>query len=292
MKKFFLLPLAVALLAIPALAHQGNGPFLAVQWADAGLPTIDGDLTEWEALPDYFHVTIDDSNGPPADWGTEVDKADLDFGYWGGYNSNTDQLYAAAWAFDNIHVRDDPDGTDCACNDDSYEFFTDADHSIDDNAYGAGWWNITWPAVNGVSHAGGGGAKFTQQSGNLDYAVTFTGEEFGESTYYYEVAFTPWDALSFDGDGNDDGSVQSTLDPGETIHWEMIMTDDDAALSDRAEQYDNGRWKNDGWWSLGAGCAHSDTAPDWELDTDVFSAGGGGATAVESDTWGRLKSRF
>jgi hypothetical protein len=291
MKKLFLLPLAVALLAIPVSAHQGNGPFLAVQWADDGLPTIDGIIGEWEALPDYFHVTIEDGTGAPADWGTEIDKADLDFGYWGGYNPNNDKLYAAAWAFDNIHVRDDPDGTDCACNDDSYEFWTDADHSVETgNDYGNGWWNITWPPVNGVSHAGGGGAQFTQQPENLNYAVTFTGDEFGESTYYYEVAFTSWDVLSFDGDGNNDGSVQATLDPGEIIHWEMIMTDDDAELSDRAEQYDNGRWKNDGWWPLGQPCAHSDRGPDWELDTDVFSAGG--ATAVESHTWGRLKSRF
>ncbi len=290
MRKLLFLPLAVAIMAIPVSAHQGNGPFLAVQFPDDGLPTIDGDIGEWQALPDYFQVLIEDGNGPPADWNTEIDKADLDFGYWGGYNASNDKLYAAAWAFDDIHVRDDPDGTDCACNDDSYEFFTDADHSVDTGGdYGIGWWNITWPPVNGVSHAGGGGPGFNHDPEYLNYAVTFEGEEFGESTYYYEVEFAPFDVLTKDADGNDNGSVQSTLDPGETIHWEMIMTDDDAELSDRAEQYPNGRWKNDGWWSLGVGAAHSDTAPDWELDTDVTSAM---ATAVESKTWGRLKSRF
>jgi hypothetical protein len=288
MKKLFLIPLAVALLAIPVSAHQGD--FLAVQWADDGLPTIDGNLTEWQALPDYFSILIEDTKNA---WDEEPDKADLDFGFWGGYNPNNDKLYAAAWAFDNIHVRDDPDGTDCACNDDSYEFFTDGDHSVETgNDYGNGWWNITWPPVNGVSHAGGGGAQFTQQSGNMDYAVTFDGEEFGESTYYYEVEFATWDVISFDGDGNDDGgSVQSDLVPGNIMHWSMIMTDDDAELSHRAEQYDNGRWKNDGWWVVGLPCAHSDRAADFELDTDVQSAGGA-ATAVEATTWGRLKSRF
>ena len=286
MKKLFLLPLAVALVAIPASAHQGD--FLAVQWADNGLPTIDGVLDEWTALPDYFHVLIEDTQNA---WDEEPDKADLDFGFYGGYNANNDKLYAAAWAFDNIHVRDDPDGTDCACNDDSFEFHIDADHSVDTgNDYGIGWWNITWPPVNGVSHAGGGGGTFNREPEHFNYWVTFDGDEFGESTYYYEVEVTPWDVLSFDGDGNDTGSVQSDLVPGNIIHWSMIMTDDDAELSHRAEQYDNGRWKNDGWWVAGLPCAHSDRSPDWELDTDVF--GGDTVTAVESDTWGRLKSRF
>jgi len=289
MKKFFLLPLAVALLAIPAVAHQGNGPFLAVQWADDGLPTIDGDLSEWEALPEYFAIGLEDTRNAYRNDGGEVDKADLDLGFWGGYNPSNDKLYGAAWAFDDNHSRDDPDGTDCVCNDDGYEFFTDADHSISDTDYGSQWWMIAAPPVNGVSIAGGGGGPnmFTRDPDNFNFAITFIGDEFGESTYFYEVEFRPWDVLSVDGDGNNDGSVQSTLDPGETIHWEMIIGDDDAELSSRAEQYPNGLWKNDGWWSLGAGCAHSDTAPDWELDTDVSVA-----TAVETETWGRLKSRF
>ena len=216
MRKLLLLPLALAVMAIPASAHQGNGPFLAIQFPDDGLPTIDGDISEWQALPDYFQVLIEEARAP-ADWNLEINKADLDFGYWGGYNPSNDKLYAAAWAFDDIHVRDDPDGTDCACNDDSYEFFTDADHSVDTGGdYGIGWWNITWPPVNGVSHAGGGGPGFNHDPDYMNYAVTFEGEEFGESTYYYEVEFVPFDVLSKDGDGNDNGSVQSTLDPGET----------------------------------------------------------------------------
>jgi hypothetical protein len=286
MKKFFLLPLAVALLAIPVSAHEGNGPFLAVQWGDGALPTIDGNLSEWEALPDYFAVTIEDARSPYYD---TINKADLDLGFWGGYNASNDKLYGAAWAFDDKHSRDDPDGTDCICNDDGYEFFTDADHGLDDTDYGSGWWMIAAPPVNGVSIAGGGGPATAFMRDTFDFAISFTGDEFGESTYYYEVEFTPWDVLSFDGDGNDSGSVQSTLDPGEIIHWEMIIGDDDAEESDRAEQYPNGLWKNDGWWSLGAGAAHSTTAPDWELDTDVFE---NTMTAVESQTWGRLKSRF
>ena len=31
---------------------------------------------------------------------------------WGGYNANSDQLYAAVWVFDQLHVRDAPDATD------------------------------------------------------------------------------------------------------------------------------------------------------------------------------------
>ena len=287
MRKLLLLPLAVAVMAIPASAHQGDGPFLAAQFPDDGLPTIDGNISEWQALPDHFQVLIEDTRNAYAERsGGELDKADLDFGFWGGYNANSDQLYAAVWVFDQLHVRDAPDATDCTCNDDNYEFFTDADHSLDDAAYGNGWWNIAVPPVEGKSHTPDVG--FHTQPPHFVYATSFEGEEFGESTYYYEVAFTPWDDLQRDGDGNDAGSVQSTLDPGEIIHWEMIVTDDDAELS-HAEQYPNGTWKNDGWWSLGVGAAHSDRAPDWELDTDITSAM---PTAVESKTWGRLKSRF
>ncbi len=288
MKKLLLLPLAVALMAVSASAHSG-GEFLAIQFPDDGLPTIDGDISEWTALPDYFHILIEDAAGNAyADRpGGGIDKADLDFGWYGGYNANSDQLYQAAWVFDQLHVRDTPNN--CTCFDDNIEFYTDGDHSGSDFDYGNGWWNISVPPLEGADHTPATG--FHQEPAHFEFATSFIGEEFGESTYYYEVRFTPWDDLQRDGDGNDTGSIQSTLDPGETIGWDMIVTDDDAHLSE-AEQIADGTWANDGWWYLGAPCAHGDRAADFELDTDITPAGGGTMTAVESNTWGRLKSRF
>ena len=308
MRRFFVPVLAAALFTIPASAHVND--FLAFQWPDHVLPKIDGDLSEWAIVPDAYAIRIEDSfNALPIN--REINKADLDFVAWAAYNDAQDVLYLAGWVFDDIHVRD---SNDCTCNDDSFEFVVDSDHSLDrdsDTTSGMQWWNISVPPLLGkYMQTGPLSNTWVNKPPHFQFGWSFEGDQFGEGTYYYEMRFAVWDELNPVGA---DLSTAGSLDEGDIIHLNLSITDDDThlGLAKRREDLiygdDAGYWTtdltnvnarywtidrtyaNDGYWTIGDSCCDSENSPDFllaPLEEDLFTPIG----AMDGQTWPRLSS--
>lgn len=103
---------AVLLLGVaPTQAHVLEGTVRGIwQWPADMLPTLDGDLSEWEIVPDSLWLDLGtlDAAGNPLIWaaegedpglpGTEADPADLTVRFTVGWNDETDRLYSPSIA--------------------------------------------------------------------------------------------------------------------------------------------------------------------------------------------------
>ena len=67
--------------------------FLAFQWPDDCLPVIDGDISEWYAIPDVYAITLEDLVDA---FGAAADKSSCDPYGWLAYNPN-DDFYSLHW---------------------------------------------------------------------------------------------------------------------------------------------------------------------------------------------------
>lgn len=303
MKKTLILMGVVSLLVQAAWAHvPADRTFLAFQWPDGAVPTIDGDLSEWAVVPEVYVVKPEDTHD--ALYSNVVDKADLDFRGYVGYNDASDKVLMASSVFDDLHERDNTDPGQCNCADDNFEFWIDGDHAgspyvaeygradgaTDEERLRATnstlqWWSIAVPPVGDRDVQSGNTGQWQDDSPHFDFAWSFEGEQFDESTYYYEMSFTVWDDLDHNGP---DTSTPSTLEEGEVIGINLIWSDYDGVKGQQPLR-DDGSSPYDGYWITGGPCCDGVNASDFLLAPveDVF-----GGTAVETETWGRLKARF
>jgi hypothetical protein len=299
-----LVVLAVVLLATAAWGHQPpDRTFLAFQWPDNAIPTLDGNIQEWEIIPEVYAVTIENDLHESL-YSIEVDKSDFDVRGWVAYNPNIDKLIMASRVYDDYHERDNTDPGQCMCIEDGYEMVVDGDHAGDpyrlpvpDDATDEErqratnsvmqWWSIAAPPVGGRMVQSGNTGQWQHLPPYFEFTYSFDGEEHGESTYYYEMAFYAWDDLDFNGP---ETSTPTDLVEGNVVGINAIWMDWDGPLTDQPLQ-DNGSTVYDGYWITGGPCCNGDNASDWLLapvETDLFE----GPTAVETETWGRLKARF
>ena len=146
------------------------------------------------------------------------------------------------------------------------------------------WWSIAVPPVGDRDVQSGNTGQWQDDAPYFDFAWSFTGEQFGESTYFYEMSFTVWDDLDFHGAGT---SGVSSIDEGNIFGINLIWSDYDGPLTDQPLTAAGGT-TYDGYWITGGPCCDGVNASDFLLapmEQDLF-------TAVQSDTWGRLKTRF
>jgi len=282
--------LAIMVTATASWAHFGDILF-AVQFPDENIPTVDGNLADWDvASIEPYEVGNDQYGdsflGSPVG---EIDVSDLSLRQVVGWNDNNDILYIAAEVFDNVHNSDREDPAQFWA-DDAWEVYIAPTHP---------------EADGGGPHAPGGGG-ITKQSVNLalppvsgsygnmnpdfewrsdpfgptwSVAWTFEGEEFGESTYFYEMWIQPADFIPDDGD----------LDAVEFTDLEEGMT---IAMSWTFGDFDEPGTDYQGFWSISPqSCCRADNDMIMtELDDSIDW--GGQVTAVESNTWGRIKAGF
>ena len=135
--------MAVLLLGFgSAQAHVPAGNVLGIwEWPTAYLPTMDGDISEWEVIPDYLWLTpgTPDSDGNPLFHatagghsgmdGTEADASDLTIRLAVAWNDDLDRLYFAQERYDDVFDRDMAEPPGICGGDDSIEIHVDADHS-------------------------------------------------------------------------------------------------------------------------------------------------------------------
>ena len=170
------LSITILLLTIaPAPAHVPAGRVLGIwQWPLEALPVMDGDLSEWEVVPDSLWLDLStlDADGNPLFWaaaggeagrpGTEADPADLAVRVAVGWNDEHDRLYFAQERHDDVYDRDGAEPPVTCGGDDAVEIFLDADHggerAISEYERGAtgrdvqiGLWR--WPPIGDMAHA-------------------------------------------------------------------------------------------------------------------------------------------
>ena len=115
----------------------------------------------------------------------------------------------------------------------------------------------------------------------INFGWGYDGEQFGESTYYYELAITPIASLPNDESATPDQAVIFDLAENEIIHTTMIVGDFDEPCTECAlESYQ-------GFWSMtseGSGTATNDVVLA-ELEPSLAEM-----TAVEDVSWGQIKA--
>jgi hypothetical protein len=270
-------------------AHAwGNELFFAVQFPDGNIPVVDGNLSDWDVIPDSPYL-IGSANMADMYYGAtergEIDISDMAIRSFWGWNDNNDRLYAMAEVFDNVHVVDrDAPATWWA--DDAWEVYVDVLHlEPADTQYEDGTrWLVGFSVPETAGNIGEALPTFEWRDQNDDgiqwgFDYSFEGEEFGESTYFYELWMQPWDFVSPDGD----------LD---SVEWSDLVEDQLIGMSMAFDDDDVGEQGRHHFWSTSdTGCCVADH--DMILNAlDASIDWGDQMTAVQSDTWGRIKTQF
>ncbi|NKB71361.1 MAG: hypothetical protein GKR89_30165 [Candidatus Latescibacteria bacterium] len=296
MKRSATMTLVVVLvlsLASMVAAHEPPGElFFLYQFPDQGVPTIDGDHSDWDVVPDAPYVIDGTRLFDPAQFQEagrgEFDISDINILHRMGWNENFNKLYLASRVFDNIHNvdRDDPARH---WDDDNWEVEINPDHSAraDQLLEGEPVNNISYkwvvPPVEGVYQSIEPIGDLAWLSDGTDYVSfgwSFEGEQFGESTYFYELSLTPIDALPRE-NATPGNTVFHDLEEEQIVHISVTHGDIDAPQSEHAYN---------GFWSTSpVSCCRGEEdfvpapfEPGVENDPDF--------TAVESVSWGQIKA--
>lgn len=278
-----------------ASAHLPPGElFFAAQFPDNLVPTIDGEHSDWDILPESPYSIFNDRLFDPAQFQQaargEIDISDANIRHRFGWNENSNMIYLASQIYDNIHNIDRSFG-DCHCLDDNWEIEINPDHSASEeqNLEGNPVNNISYkwvvPPLDGVYQSIepiGDLAWLSDDTEFVDMSWSFTGEQFGESTYFYEIRLIPIDALPREGATPDNSSIHD-LEEEEVIHMSVTMGDIDVEQANHAYN---------GFWSLSPescckGVNDFVMAPVEPALEDLSAA-----TAVEETSWGHIKAGF
>ena len=240
-------------MAVGAWGHAWNNQlFFAVQFPDANVPVVDGNLSDWSVVPDVPYLIGSDLFADPY-YGDliqgEIDVSDMAIRSFWGWNDSNNRLYAMAEVFDDRHIADRA-APDEWWADDAWEIYIDVAHL--DPASEQRWedgskqsWNLSVPiAADNIGQMLPSHAWRTDPdtSPYWDFGWSFTGEEFGESTYSYEIMMQPFDFIAEDGDL--DNSTLSTIEEDQLIHMSMAFDDDD----------DGGTERTNFWTTTDTGC--------------------------------------
>ncbi|MCY3735372.1 MAG: hypothetical protein OXG13_03160 [Gemmatimonadaceae bacterium] len=277
-----------ALTTTGAWAHSPPGEFLfAVQFPDANIPTVDGNLAEWEVVPkipyEYGNEWYSDSAFGSGTRG-EIDVSDLSVRQIVGWNDNNNRLYLMAEVFDNVHNSDREDPAQF-WTDDAWEIYltpTHFDHVGGGELTVKQSFNFAMPPVGGNWGQNLPAFEwrvdpFNDDTWKLEY--TFTGEEFGESTYYYELWIQPLDFIPEDGDRS--AAEETDLEEGQVI-----------AISWTFGDFDEPGTAYQGFWSVSPESCCQATNDMVMSELEDIDWGQQAASAVEADSWGRIKSQF
>ena len=284
-----------------ATAHSpADVTFGAFQWPTDQLPVLDGNISEWDALPAELWV---DSNDFGATQGIapEVDASDFFFSVAVGWNDELDRIYFVAERYDDIYDRTGVD------RDDTFEFGWDTDHTADDfwatgaaaddlpreRSRGAQSGHFAWPETgDGIDVNNWFWFWNTRTVTDARWAMdepwaccddsyVIDGSLDGEATLFAEWYVVGFDDYNFNGP---DVSVVHDLVEGEVIGIGMSVTDTDEVDADGNVSFEK--------YTLGGeNLIFGDASffSDFlllEVDEDALS------TAVENDSWGRIKASY
>jgi hypothetical protein len=283
----------VALLLAGAAWTQELSTYFAFQFPDGMVPEFNGDLSDWDIVPEAYKIRTEDmydTQGGRGKAGTGPNLEDFAALVMIGWNPTDNKYYVAAQVFDDVHlIRCEGTGTGDPGMD-RLEVCIDADNSggqfkgFSVDELGEEQWKLTEGAQaqqQGFSYPPECIISWDASTWTFDppYArlgFDYAGEFEGEGTMTYEVALTAWDNLNYQGP---DESIMHSFVEGEVIGLEVVLTDPDV---------EDNMWEN--FWQIGGlggtfmnADAHSDVvmAP---LEPDI--------TAVSPASWGKIKATF
>jgi len=227
-----------------SLAHFPEGTtYPAYQFPDVLVPTIDGDLSDWDIVPEAYRVPIgmfrDRVGGM-----TEPDTTDLNAWVAVGWNPTTNRLYVACWRYDNIVVVDRPEGNPgMLWQQDDFEVMVDMDHS---GGQYAAWtaeqipdeeerrlaqerqaqqYIFAYPQSDSIySFMPFTPSTWVYQPPYTECGFTFEGVVHSSGTTTYEISIVPWDELIY---YSPDSSTVHMLQEGEVFGMNIALSDFD-----------------------------------------------------------------
>lgn len=302
MKKLSKLGLAAALITAMSSMAYGHAPpgelYFAVQFPDNLVPTMDGDLSDWDVVPiDPYTIRNDRLYSPVAEIQPvgrgEIDVSDINIRHIMGWNENANKLYVMSEVFDNIHNAD-RENPSAFWQDDAWEVEVNPDHTPTEEH------NLEGEPANNFSYKWAvppveGSYQYYRPVSALEWLVDgsewvnfgwgFSGEQFGESTYRYELAITPITSLPNDASATPDQAVVFDLGENEIIHTSITVGDFDEACTECVlESYQ-------GFWTMSPEmcCTGTNDVVLAEMEPSLASAA---STAVESVSWGQIKAAY
>ena len=298
MKKFLTTALASLGLVVAAQAHEPPGGLLvAVNFPDANVPVIDGDAGEWAPVPldqyGIFSETLYSIHGFAGENVPQggLDASSMQIRHLVGWNDGTNNVYITSRVFDDIHItqRQDPGKFFW---DDSVEYELNAAHQgRDDLNPGDDATNFSYKFAFPVYQETFEWYRpiynlpwLTSGSQWIEIASSHEGEEFGESTYTYELRILPIEKMPRSAEATEEQVEIHDLTEGGVIHITLTVNDVDGGAGDGDNRI--------GMWSTNPiSCCHA--AQDLLLTpADPSIDWGAVDTAVESSSWGRIKSQF
>ncbi len=302
------LTMAALLLAFgSAQAHVPPGTVLGVwQWPSHALPVMDGDISEWEVIPEYlwltmstldndgnalFHAVAGDHKGMD---GTDNDAADLTIRMAVAWNDEYDRMYFAQDRFDDTWDRDVAEPPGACGGDDSIEIHVDADHSgglmvtgdEETQARSAQIAHWRWPPIGEGNNAWSwmwvSAATWHDKPpyaccpDSYDLDGEHGGTDVSLISEWWSVYFNNLVHLS------PEESVVAPLSENQIIGMGIAFCDIDGTSNESGH---NSVWRSGGpggarWY------ADSDVVSDWLL----LPVDPALATAVESNSWGQVKA--
>lgn len=254
----------LVLLVAAALAHQPEGVvYRAFHFADAAVPVMDGDLADWDQVPEEYLFDLTHHEEIAVKLFDQYDRSDLDVRRAAvGWNDRQNRLYFMAEVFDDV-VRYSKPNTDSldtfhsrlrgahVHGADIWEIVIDADHGGElvvghseeaaeemrhRSAYTQNY-HLYMPPLNGEYwHWLWGKAMWLPDPQWSGMGYTFAGADTDSGTVTYETYLTPFDDLHPAGI---DSSVVHDLEAGKVIGLSWAFLD--------ADESDE---KFDAFWSL------------------------------------------
>ena len=281
----------------PSSAHQRTDR----NWAAVQVPidvdgvrnlNVDGDLGEWDNVPSVFWVTHDDLVEVVTGTQGDPDAGNLAERLIVGWSPVTNLLYVMEERFDDVWY-----GTQDDTND-KLELVIDADHSggqfqgdiegLDPERWAGAtaqdWQQSLNNPDNNLWLWGGGVWAQAEPYSGIRWNVE--GEVGGPATLFQESWFTTFDDLPASSTGPDDSDlIIHDLEEGQVMGIGMAIQDDD---NGPGNSY-NGYWVSTGDINM---YFHADSLVDYVLLGFDANNWVSDATAVEEDSWARIKAGF
>ena len=134
----FAFSIIIAVSAVVSANEPSGGIFPVFQFPDNALPQIDGDLSDWDLVPEKFWITLENdfkrSEVLPSGTHTyhpiwrDFDLADFNVKCIVGWNEGTNRIYVMAEVVDDYLHNSRENASDYNWDDD-INFVLDADHS-------------------------------------------------------------------------------------------------------------------------------------------------------------------
>ena len=285
MKKLIVLGVVIGLVAM-AGAHKPEGEtYIMFQFTDDTVPTCDGNLSDWEGMPEAYSITSEKLFSPSKtirDVGRGVyDPSDINITHRWGFNAENEFFYLATQVYDNYHDID-RENLGYFWKDDSIEIrinvtaVLEEEHNLEGEPPNMINYHFGVPPLEGI-YMGGAPPEWMPPNGDyIKFGWSYTGEMLmGECTYIYEFGTTPVVGM-----GEDAASTEfMDVEEGEVVHINVTIPDIDAP---QPATYN-------GFWAISPGPGNGPEVDFLLMEVeDPYPLTGG--TAVEDFSWGMIKA--